>query len=119
MRAVPDGDLFVPAEAATHAFDAVGDHCLAVARATEHDAALVFSLGHRHGDRTDEIRVIAGGVRVGAHVADGVSVGEERGDEGCLIGETRVIGADGDGKGLHGKIKKENPKEAKGLYLRQ
>ena len=43
MRTIPDGDLLSPAEAAAHAFDAVGDDGLAVAGAAQDDAALEFT----------------------------------------------------------------------------
>src|SRR5882672_686320 len=60
VRAVPDGHLFAPADAAPDAADAVGHHRFAVAGAAEDDAPLELAARHRLGDRADEVGVIDG-----------------------------------------------------------
>ena len=103
VLAVPDGDLFVPAEAAADAFDTVGDDGFAVAGAAENDAALDFAAGHGFGDGADEIRVVAARFRVRAKIAHGVAGGQEHGFDGFFVGEASVVGTDGDGEQLgHG-----------------
>ena len=98
VGAVPDGDRFVPAEAAADAFDAVGDDGFAVAGAAEDDAAFHFAAGDGLGDGADEVGVVTARLGVGAEIADGVAGGEEHGFDGFLVGEAGVVGTDGDGK---------------------
>ena len=61
---------FVPAEAAAHAFDLVGDDGFAVAAAAEHDAVVGFAFCHGFSRRTDEVRVVAGLGGVAAAIDD-------------------------------------------------
>ena len=110
VRAVPNGDLFVPAETAADAFDAVGDDGFAVAGAAKDDAALILAAGDGLGHGPDEIGVVAARLGIGAEVAHGVAGVEEHGLDGFLVGKAGVIGTDGDGKGVgHGEA------EARGL----
>src|ERR1019366_9887333 len=55
VRAIPDGELFVPADAATDAADAIRHDGFTVAGAAEDDAALIVPTGDRLGDGTDEV----------------------------------------------------------------
>ena len=68
----------------------------------EDDAALIVAAGDGFGDRADEIGVVAAGVGVGAEIAHGVAGGQEHGFDGFFVGETGVVGTDGDGIGGHG-----------------
>jgi len=103
VRAVPNGDLFVPAETAADAFDAVGDDGFAVAGAAKDDAALIVAAGDGLGHGPDKIGVVAARLGMGAEVAHGVAGVEEHGLDGFLVGKAGVIGADGDGEGVgHG-----------------
>ena len=61
---------FVPAEAAAHAFDLVGDNGFAVAATAEHDAVIGFAFCHRLSCRADEVGIIAGLGRVAATIDD-------------------------------------------------
>ncbi len=101
VRTVPDGDLFVPAQAAAHAFDAVGDDGLAVARAAEYDAAFKFAARDGFGGGADIIGVVAGVGAMGAEIAYGMALGEEHGFDAFFVVITGVVRADGDGIGLH------------------
>lgn len=102
MRAVPDGDLLVPTEAAADAFDAVGDDGFAVTGATEDDASVVVACGYGLGDWANEVGVIAGCGGVGSEVFDGVALGFEVGDDRLLVNVARVVGADRNGEFAHG-----------------
>lgn len=64
----PGSSLLVPAQGAPDAADFVGDHGFAVARATEHDAALAFTSRDRQGCGADERGIIYGRVAVRAEV---------------------------------------------------
>lgn len=97
VGAVPDGHLLVPAEAAAHAFDFIGDDGFAVAGAAEDDAVLELAAGDRFGGGANPVGIVAGGVGVGAEVLHGVAVGKEHGFDGFLVFEAGVVGADGDG----------------------
>jgi hypothetical protein len=98
MGAVPDGGLFVPAEAAADAAHAVGDNGFAITRTAEDDAALKLAARDSFGHGADEIRVI-GGRRfvVRAEVAHRMTLGEEQGLDDFLIGEAGMVGANGNG----------------------
>lgn len=102
VGAVPNGDLPVPAKAAANAFDTVGDDGLAVARATQHDTAIVLAGRYRLGDRANEIWVVAGFGRVGSIVLDRIALAHEMGDDGLLVSIAGVVGADCDGEFAHG-----------------
>jgi hypothetical protein len=98
VGAIPDGDLFVPAETAPHALHSIGDNGFTIARTTEDNPALYFAPCHgfRHG--ADEIRIIAGCIGICAEVANRMSVSEESRFDGFFVGETGMIRADGDRK---------------------
>jgi hypothetical protein len=104
VRTIPNRELFVPANAATHAFDAIGDDGLAIARTTENDTALEFAGGDGTGDREAKVWVVTGSVRVRSKIAHGVTLGEQHRLDCFLVGEARVIGADGDGEFFHGRM---------------
>src|SRR5438270_2765799 len=69
MRAVPDRELFVPANPAPDSALAVGHDGFAVARPAEDNAALKLAARDGLRDRSDEIGVVAGGIRIGAEIA--------------------------------------------------
>src|SRR2546428_10783882 len=62
--------LNIPAESATHSFEAIGDHSFTIARAAEHDTALGLAASHRKSYRTDKDRVIDWLFRIGAEIID-------------------------------------------------
>ena len=103
VRAIPDGDLFVPAETAAHAFDAIGHDGFAVARAAENDAAFKLATRDGFGGWPDEIGIIAGGVAVGAEIAYCMAFGLKHFFDAFFIFKTGVVGPDGDGECLHGE----------------
>ena len=61
---------FVPAQAAAHAFNLIGNNGFAVAAAAEHDAVIGFAFCHRFSRRADEVRIIAGLGGVAAAIDD-------------------------------------------------
>src|SRR5664280_2403784 len=101
VRPAPDGGLLVPADAAADAADPVGDDRLAVARTTQHNAALVFASGDRLGHGADEIRIVTWGVGIRAEIADGMTSRAQHGLDGFLVVKACVVGSDGDGEGAH------------------
>ena len=61
---------FVPAQAAAHAFNLIGNNGFAVAAAAEHDAVIGFAFCNRFSRRADEVRIIAGLGGVAAAIDD-------------------------------------------------
>ena len=96
---------FVPAEAAAHAFDLVGNDGFAVAAAAEHDAVIGFAFCHRLSRRADEVGIVAGLGRVAAAIDDLVATVAQKLNDWRLEGETCVVGADGNCKGRFAHLK--------------
>lgn len=98
MRAIPDRHLLSPANAAANAFYPIGDNRFAVTGATKHDPALVFAPSNGLRNRPNEIRIIAGRVRVRTVVAHGMSGSQQHRFDGFFVGEAGMIRTDGNGE---------------------
>src|ERR1035437_1260741 len=72
LPAQPRG-VRIPAERAPDAFDAIGDHRLAVARAAQNNAAIEFAPRHRLGHRPNEERIIDWLLRMRPKIRDVVA----------------------------------------------
>lgn len=66
---------FVPAEAAAHAFDLIGNDGFAVATAAKHDAVIGFAICHSLSSGADEVGIVAGLGGVAAIIDDFVAAG--------------------------------------------
>jgi outer membrane protein assembly factor BamE (lipoprotein component of BamABCDE complex) len=104
VRSIPDRELFIPAEAATHTANSIGDDRFAVARPAQNNSALELTAGDRFGDGPNEVRIITRRIGICPEVPDRVSGLQKHGFDGFLIGEAGVIGTDGNAERVgHGR----------------
>ena len=93
------GRPLVPAEAAAHTFNLVGNNRFAVSAAAQNDAVIGLAVGNCLSRWANEIWIIAGFVAVAAAIDDGVTTVFQEIDDWVFKGKARVVGADGNGEG--------------------
>ncbi len=117
MGTIPDGDLFIPAKAASDALDAISHDRLTVAGTAEHDAPFGLTPRHGLGDRPDEIRVVARGLGVRPVIADRMALREQHGFDLFLVVEPGVIRTNGDREVFHKGERGSEPAKVAGVVI--